>query len=99
MISIKIHRSYRNVVAACDSELIGKKFEEGKLQLDIRENFYKNQEVSEEELKRILILQAKEDSTFNIIGEKAIKVALEVGIIDEDSVSHVNKIPFALTLI
>ena len=26
---IKVHKSYRTVVALCDSEILGKKFEEG----------------------------------------------------------------------
>jgi len=99
MISIKIHNSYRNVVAVCDSSLVGKKFEEGNVQLDIRESFYKEKEVNEEELKRILIMQAKEDSTFNIIGPISIKIALENKIIDEESIGTVQSVPFALTLL
>ena len=46
---VKIHNSYRKVVAVCDSDIIGKRFDEGKRQLDIRENFYKGDEVNEEE--------------------------------------------------
>ncbi len=42
---LKIHKSYRNVVALCDAELIGKKFEEGNMQLYLRENFYKDKKV------------------------------------------------------
>jgi|SRR3989338_1224492 len=99
MISIKIHRSYRNVVAVCDSDLIGKKFEEGIRQLDIKESFFKDKEVDEEELKRILILQSKEDSTFNIVGKNSVKIAIELEIIDKNSIAHVQKIPFALTLL
>ena len=39
---IKIHRAYRDVVAICDSELIGKRFEEGKFQLEIKEDFFRH---------------------------------------------------------
>src|SRR3989338_7568396 len=96
---IKIHRSYRNVVAICDNNLIGKKFEDGKKQLDVRESFYKGQEVELDELKRIMILQIKEDCTFNIIGKESIRTAIETGIISEEQVRKVANIPFALTLI
>ena len=48
-IAVKIYNSYRIVVALCDSNLIGKKFEEGKRQLHLRENFYKEREVTKEE--------------------------------------------------
>jgi len=96
---IKIHHSYRDVVAICDSEIIGKKFEEGKMQLEVRENFYKEKEVEKEELIRIIRLQQVEDATFNIVGKKSIKTAIEAELITEDNVGHVQGIPFALTLL
>lgn len=99
MISFKIHKSYRVVAAFCDSNLVGKKFEEGNRQLDLRENFYKEKEAPYEEILNIMIKQAREDATFNIVGEKSIKAALEVGIINEKSIGYINKIPFALILL
>lgn len=98
MILIKIHRSYRNVVAICDKELLGKKFEEGKKQLEITENFYNGKEISEEEAISLLKEQLREDSTFNIVGEKAIQTAFKAGVISEKSSAKVQGIPFALRL-
>ena len=95
----KIHKSYRNVVALCDADLIGKKFEEGKRQLDCRENFYKEKLVSKEEAIKLLKKQSEEDSTFNIIGHKSTKVAIEAGIISENSIDKIQNIPFTLILI
>ena len=96
---IKIHSSYRNVVSICDAELVGKIFEEGKRQLDVRENFYKDKKVSKEEAIKILRVQSAKDSTFNIVGKKAIETAVEAGIINKDSVCTVQDIPFTLVLI
>lgn len=96
---IKIHRSYRSVVALSDSELIGKKFEEGKRQLHLRENFYQGDLVLEEEAIRILRKQAMEDSTFNIVGEKSTELAIKAGVISKEHVDKINGVPFALTLI
>ena len=96
---VKIHRSYRNVVAITDSELIGKKFEEGKFQLDIRENFYKDRELNKKDMIRLMQIQRVEDSTFNIVGKESINAALEAGIISENSVGKIAGIPFALTLV
>jgi hypothetical protein len=96
---IKIHRSYRTVVALCDTNLVGKKFEEGKKQLHLRENFYSEKEISREEASRVLQMQAKEDATFNIVGEEAIGLAIEIGLISEQDVGYVDKIPFTLILI
>ncbi|MBX4212338.1 DUF424 family protein [Candidatus Pacearchaeota archaeon] len=96
---IKIHRSYRNVVALADKEIIGKKFEEGKRQLDVRENFYKDKEVTHEEAVKILQLQSVEDATFNIVGKKSIAAAIEAGIASQESISVIKGIPFTLILV
>ncbi|MDP3881719.1 MAG: DUF424 family protein [Nanoarchaeota archaeon] len=96
---LKIHKSYRHVVAICDKELIGKKFEEGKRQLDIKESFFKGQEVNEEECLKIISLEVREDATFNIVGEKSIKTAIKAGIIAPESVAKIEGVPFTLTLL
>ncbi|MBU0466043.1 MAG: DUF424 family protein [Nanoarchaeota archaeon] len=96
---IKIHESYRKVVALCDSELVGKKFEEEKMQLDVRENFYKGDEIDEEHVLEKLKQLALDDATFNIVGEKAVKAAVKAGIIAEEGVGKVSGVPFALVLL
>jgi hypothetical protein len=99
MFFIKVMSSYRDVVAICDSDLIGKKFESGKFQLDVKESFYKGEEVDEEELNRIIKKMSAEDATFNIVGEKSINVALKAGIIVEGEIMKIEGIPFALILL
>ena len=105
MIFIKTHKSYRNVTAVCDSDLIGKSFEESLegseeiKQLDIRESFYKGEEVSHEKAVEIMKFQAKEDSTFNIAGPNSIKAAQEAGIISEEGVGEISGVPYALVLL
>lgn len=96
---LKIHKSYRDVVAVCDSDLIGKRFEEGRFQMDIKENFYKGEEISEEKAMFIMKNMSREDATFNIVGKNSIKVAIQAGIIDEEAVGEIQSIPFALVLL
>lgn len=96
---IKIHESYRKVVALCDKELIGKKFEEGKMQLDVRENFYKGSEITQEKIIERLKQMKLDDSTFNIVGEKSVNAAVSAGIITKGNIGKVNGIPFALLLL
>jgi hypothetical protein len=96
---IKIHESYRKVVALSDKELIGKKFVEGKKQLDVRENFYKGEEISDEVIKERLQSLAADDSTFNIVGMKSVEAALDAEVIGEECVGKVDGIPFALVLL
>ena len=95
----KIHKSYRIVVAICDSELVGKYFEEGMFQLDVKESFYKGQEAEEEEMARIIKRMSVEDSTFNIVGEKSISLAIELGLLAEDAIKMISGIPFAMVLL
>ena len=96
---LKIHTSYRKVVAICDSELVGKKFEQDKRQLDLRESFFKEKEIEEAELRRLLKIQVVEDATFNIAGPNTIKIAIEEGLISKEGTSTIAGIPFALKLI
>ena len=95
---IKIHKSYRDIIAICDSDLIGKKFEQDKFQLDVKESFFNGEEISEEKAIELMSDFNKEDATFNIIGEKAINSAIKAGIISEQGIKKINNIPFALVL-
>ena len=96
---LKIHKSYRDVVALCDADLIGKSFEEGNKVLDCRENFYKDKKVDLNEAMRVLRKESDEDATFNIVGEKSIQAAIESGLITKDEVARVAGIPFSLVLV
>ena len=96
---IKTHSSYREVVAICDTELLGKYFEENNKQLDVKENFYKGDEVDEEELIKKIKDLSKEDSTFNIVGEKSCQAAIKAGIIDKEAIGKIAGIDYALVLL
>ena len=93
---VNIIKSYRNVVAICDSELLGKCFEEDIFQLDVKESFYKGEERTEQEVLQIIISMKSEDATFNIVGERSVQTAIKAGLISEDSVRTIQGIPFAL---
>ena len=99
MISIKVHKSYRAVIAICDSNLIGKKFEENSKQLDLRESFFKDKEFSKKEAMNLMKKYEKEDATFNIVGKESIDAAIEAGIVNEKCIMKVKSIPFALVLL
>jgi len=95
---LRIIKSYRDVVAICDKKLLGKRFEEGKFQLDLTGEFFKGKEVSQEEAIEIIQDMSIEDSTFNIIGEKSTTTAIKAGIISEEGIKKIQGIPFALVL-
>lgn len=94
-----IIKSYRDVVAVCDKELLGKTFEEGKFQLNVKESFYKGEEKTEDEVLKILEKMAYEDATFNLVGEKAVNAGLQAGVINEDLIKEISGVKFALVLL
>ena len=95
---IKIHEAYRNIVAVADSDLIGKTFEEGIKQIEVRESFFKGDKKTKEELLEIIQNFNAEDATFNIVGNKSIETALEAGIIEQHGVMKIDNVPIALGL-
>ena len=95
----KIHQSYRKVLAICDAGLIGKVYEEGNKQLDVRESFYKGDKIEEKSLINLIKKEIMEDSTFNIVGEKSVKIAIKTGLISQNNVAYIKGIPFILTLL
>lgn len=96
---VKIHSSYRYVVAICDSDLVGKIFEEGKFQLDIKESFFKGEKTNEEKIIKLIKDMAMDDATFNIIGKKSTNAAIKAGLITKKGIKKIQGIPFALILL
>lgn len=89
---IKINKSGDSaVVALCDEDLINKTLDDGVLQLNVTEHFYKGDKKPEEEIIKIL----KNAGNLNIVGEKSIKLALENNIIHKDSIIKIANIPHA----
>jgi hypothetical protein len=96
---VNIIKTYRDIVAICDKELLGKKFEDEKFQLEVKESFYKGKEVNEKELVDIMRDWSMEDATFNIVGKKAVNIALKVGLINQEGIREIQGVPFALVLL
>jgi len=102
MFYVNIIKSYRDVVAICDAELLGKKFEDGNFQLDVRESFYRAPDsapIEATELIEIIHDMSLEDATFNLVGKKAIDLAISNNLILKSSIKEIEGIPFALVLL
>ncbi len=96
---IKIHDDSRKIAAVCDSDLVGKTFEEGKLQLKVNEHFYKGKECDELKAIKILNNAKMDDACFNFVGKKAIELGIKAGIIDGKKILMIQGIPHALALL
>ena len=90
MFYVKIHQKEgNNIVAICDEALLGKCFEEGKVILEIN-NFYKGNLVDGEEVKDYL-----KENNLNLVGKEIIKIALELGVVNKESILIVKGVPHA----
>lgn len=96
---VKIHKSYRDVIAICDEDLIGKTFQENNFQLDIKESFYKGEIKDNLQISKIFQSGKTEDATFNIVGEESINAAINSGIVTKEGIKKIQGVPFALVLL
>lgn len=92
MISIKIYKQGNDIlIGACDKDLIGKKFEEGKLQILVSKEFYGGRIISIQSLIQYL----KEATIANLVGKNTVECAIKIGLIDPECVLKIQGIPHA----
>lgn len=93
----KIHKNPQGqtILGLCDPGLLGKRFTEGGLQLDLTGNFYKGEEKTEQE---VLIL-IKDACILNIVGKDSIEFALKHNLIDKEKIITIDNIPHAQCVI
>lgn len=72
---LKIHKSYRWVVAVCDKDIFGRKLVDGDRVLDVSGEFFNGKEIDEEKLVTEIIRCNSEDATFNFVGKNSVRVA------------------------
>ncbi len=93
---VKVHkRNERTIVAVCDDDLLDKKFEEGELQLDLTSDFYKGDKMDEKKACDLI----RNADIVNLVGEKAVKLGIKEGIIEEDHTLKIDNIPHAQAVI
>lgn len=79
------------LLAGCDADIIGKKFCEGKLKIEISREFYCGEEVDE----NTFLNQLKNCTIVNLVGKKVIKLAIKHGFIDKKCVIKIKGVPHA----
>jgi len=92
MISIKVYNQGGDVlIGACDEELLGKTFTEGKFLLDVCRRFYDGKRITIKEFQEYLDIA----TIANLVGEQAVQCAIKMGLIDPDCIIRVKGIPHA----
>ena len=92
MISIKVYKQGDDlVIGACDEQLLGKTFRDGKLQIDVSKNFYDGDRITTKTLEKFLT-----DATIaNLVGKETIACAVKLGLIDPNCILRIKGIPHA----
>jgi uncharacterized protein len=90
-----VTRDRQLILAVCDTKLHGTKVEEGKRQLDLTSNFYSGEETTKEKVIELM----RKAYIVNVVGEEAVRCALESELIDPDNIIHINRVPHAQAMI
>jgi len=89
---VKIHKKdHRTIIAVCDRDLIGKKFEENNQQLDLTGEFYNGEHVDADEIGDLL----RNADGVNLVGEKSVGLGIQEEVIEEKNIIRVKNIPYA----
>ncbi|TYL39811.1 DUF424 domain-containing protein [Natronococcus pandeyae] len=74
------------LVAVCDADVLGETFESGDLSLTVTEEFYGGETVDES----AVVDSLSRATVANIVGTRAVELAVEEGFIDEANVLEVG---------
>lgn len=79
------------VLAICDSELLGRTLNEGKIVFEVREEFYKGTKTTVEEAITLI----GQSSIVNMVGKCIVRKALEKGLIHPEAILRIAGVPHA----
>jgi hypothetical protein len=90
---LKVHRSREtgDVVAVCDRELLNTTLRHEKITITITDSFYGTTPATEEEVRDAL----KNAGNINLIGERSVNLALEMGLLTKSGCMMIGKVPHA----
>jgi uncharacterized protein len=79
------------ILVVTDQDLLGGKFSEGKLQLDLTKEFYQGEEKTKEEIFK-LFTEARD---LHLTGKEAVALGIEKNLVDSDKILYIEKVPHA----
>lgn len=79
----------QRLVAACDEDILGKTFREGKLKLEVTEQFYKGIRLSMDEAVKLI----GDADIANLSGKSIVDAVLREGLADQRAVISISGVP------
>ena len=90
---LKIHESTAGrIIAVCDADILGKKFQEGEAMLDLEKfkGFYAGKKCNEKEVADTM----KHFTSANVVGKKAVAIFIENGYASKEDIKSINGVPY-----
>ena len=92
MMYLKTYESGKEIlIAVCDCDLLGKRFEEGPLHVDVCADFFGNVKATLEDIERSL----SNATIANFVGKNAVDFAIKLGYVDRENVLIIDGVPCA----
>lgn len=77
------------LVSVCDADCLGETYEDGEVTLAVTEEFYGGDEAVEASAEEV-VAGLSRAQVANIVGSEAVGVAVEAGLVDEETVLEVG---------
>lgn len=81
--------SQGTLLIVTDSDLLGELFEEEKIQLDLRKDFYRGERKGKTEVEEMM----KKSAYLHLTGKAAIALGTKLGLVERKRILYVQKIP------
>ena len=89
---VRIHtHGNERILAACDEDVLGMTFEGGGARITVSEGFYRGESISEE----AFVERMKSVTIMNLVGERAVALAISEGKVSPDSVIEIGGVKHA----
>ncbi|MDP3697974.1 MAG: DUF424 family protein [Nanoarchaeota archaeon] len=79
------------LVVVTDADIVGKKFEEDRLQLDLTKKFYQGEPKTKEEVKQIMMTARH----LHLTGKGAVAIGVEMELVDPKKIIFIDNVPHA----
>lgn len=76
------------LIAVCDCEILGRKFSEGQLRIDVSPDFFGSERATHAEVEAALASA----TMANFVGQRTVRYAISLGYVEEDNVLSIDGI-------
>ena len=87
--------AHGTLLVIIDSDILGKKFKEGRVQLDLTKDFYKGEHKTDAEVKVMM----RKAHYLHLTGKAAVALGIELDLVESKKILYVQKVPHAQVVV